>query len=173
MHPIGPLPDGDHTFSVRAIDQAGNVDPTPATRTFSVRTTAPDTSIDSGPQVVTNDSTPTLTFSSTALDFECQLDGAPFAPCTSPYKAPGLQDGQHTFSVRAKDPAGNLDPTPATSTFSIDTTPPDTAIDSGPAPQVHSRLAHVHHARHRARHDRLCPRRRALRRRVRRSTRAR
>jgi len=27
---------GKHTFAVRAIDAAGNVDPTPATRTFKV-----------------------------------------------------------------------------------------------------------------------------------------
>ncbi len=34
------LADGSHTFSVRAIDSAQNTDPTPATRTFTVRTAA-------------------------------------------------------------------------------------------------------------------------------------
>ena len=32
------LPDGPHTFSVRATDAAGNTDPTPATRAFTVKT---------------------------------------------------------------------------------------------------------------------------------------
>ncbi len=36
------LADGRHTFSVAATDAAGNTDPTPATRSFTVRTEAPD-----------------------------------------------------------------------------------------------------------------------------------
>jgi len=35
-----PLADGSHTFAVAAVDRAGNPDPTPATRTFTVRTAA-------------------------------------------------------------------------------------------------------------------------------------
>ena len=36
------LPDGGHVFSVRATDPAGNTDPTPPTRGFSVDTSAPN-----------------------------------------------------------------------------------------------------------------------------------
>ena len=42
-----------------------------------------------------------------------------------------LPDGTYTFCVRATDVAGNLDPTPATRTFTIDTTPPETTL-TGP-----------------------------------------
>lgn len=38
------LKDGKHTFSVRAVDTAGNTDSTPATRAFTVDTTAPKVS---------------------------------------------------------------------------------------------------------------------------------
>jgi uncharacterized delta-60 repeat protein len=44
--------------------------------------------------------------------FECSLDKAAFALCTSPYQAK-LKIGKHTFRVAAADPAGNRDPSPA------------------------------------------------------------
>ncbi|MFP2913772.1 hypothetical protein ACLESD_54085, partial [Pyxidicoccus sp. 3LFB2] len=61
------------------------------------------------------------------------LDGAAYVPCTDPVTFPGLAQGSHTLNVRARDPAGNVDPTPATYTWTVDTAPPDTAIVSGPA----------------------------------------
>ena len=43
------LADGAYTFSVRAVDEAGHIDTTPAESYFSVDTAAPDTQITSGP----------------------------------------------------------------------------------------------------------------------------
>jgi hypothetical protein len=40
--------------------------------------------------------------------FECRLDGAPFAACSSPYRTPKLKPGKHRFEVRATDAAGNV-----------------------------------------------------------------
>ena len=45
--------------------------------------------------------------------FECKIDSGSYAACSSPKTTSHLADGSHTFSVRAKDPAGNVDPTPA------------------------------------------------------------
>ena len=131
----GTLADGQHTFEVRATDPAGNTDGSPASRTFTIDATDPQTTIDSGPANPTNDRTPTFEFSSSqpGSSFECSLDGAAFATCTSPETTASLSDGQHTFEVRATDPAGNTDQSPASRTFTVDATAPQTTIDSGPS----------------------------------------
>jgi Ca2+-binding RTX toxin-like protein len=69
----------------------------------------------------------TFRFSSNDVNatFECKLDGGTFEVCTLPKEYPGLIEGStHTFEVRAVDPAGNTDPTPARRTWTVDTTPP-------------------------------------------------
>ena len=128
------LADGSHSFRVSARDPAGNVDLSSASRTFTVDTTPPNTVIDSGPPAVGNDPTPTFTFHSTesGSTFECAIDDGAFTDCTSPQTTDNLSDGEHTFRVRATDAAGNVDPTPATRTFTVDTVPPQTTITSGP-----------------------------------------
>ena len=44
--------------------------------------------------------------------FQCKLDRKAFKACSSPYKK-RVKRGRHKFQVRAIDPAGNVDPTPA------------------------------------------------------------
>jgi hypothetical protein len=127
------LADGQHTFSVRASDAAGNTDATPATRTWTIGsadTSPPETAITAGPSgtVTTTDATFEFTSSEAGSSFECQLDAAGYAACTSPMAHLGLADGQHTFDVRARDAAGNTDPTPATRTWTVVTTPPSAGI---------------------------------------------
>ena len=51
--------------------------------------------------------------------FECSLDGSPFTSCATPQSYAALGAGSHTFEVRATDPAGNTDPSPATHTWTI------------------------------------------------------
>ena len=132
------LADGAHTFEVRAIDTAGNVDQTPASFSWTVDTAAPTTSIDSGPPALSNAASASFAFSgsdaggSGVASFECRRDGASFAPCTSPQAYAALADGAHSFEVRAIDAAGNVDQTPATFSWSIDTAAPTTNIDSNP-----------------------------------------
>jgi uncharacterized delta-60 repeat protein len=111
----GPLADGSYAFEARARDASGTLDPTPASLAFSVDTVAPDTTIVSGPSGGTRDRTPTFEFSSSeaGAHFECSLDDAAFGACASPYTTAPLSAGRHTFQVRAVDPVGNADPTPA------------------------------------------------------------
>ena len=108
----------------------------------NVDSAAPQTAIVSGPPDVTGSSV-TFTFSASegGARFECSLDGAAFVPCSSPASYSGLADGVHAFAVRARDPAGNVDQTPDTRTWTVDTTPPETRIAAGPAGAVPARRA--------------------------------
>lgn len=122
------LSQGSHTFDVRAIDGAGNTDPTPASYSWVVDAIAPDTQILTNPSDPSNSPDASFTFTATdslslVVTFECKLDAGAFATCVSPQNYLGLSDGSHTFSVRAIDAAGNVDPTPATYTWTISTAP--------------------------------------------------
>jgi hypothetical protein len=67
-------------------------------------------------------------------EFECRLDGAPFASCaTTGIEYPGpLSAASHSFEVRAVNSAG-ADSTPAAYTWTIDTTAPTATIQTHPA----------------------------------------
>jgi hypothetical protein len=138
------LADGSHRFEVRAIDQAGNVDPTPATHTWTVDTTAPQTTIGlGGPSETTASTRATFIFSASeqGSTFECSLDGAAFAACSSPKEYTGLASGAHQFRVRAIDAAGNVDGSPAAYNWTVDAAAPQTTIDSNPAASTSSTSA--------------------------------
>ena len=136
------LANGSYTFSVRAMD-GEFTNPPVTTRSFTVA--ALDTTITGGPPNPTNDNTPTFTFTGVAAaGFQCRVDAAAFAGCTSPHTTAALADGTHTFQVRALAPSGAPDPTPASQTFVVDTTRPDTNITGGPINSVSSTTADVH-----------------------------
>jgi hypothetical protein len=139
------LAGGAHTFSVRASDAAGNTDPTPASYAWTIDTSAPVTTITSGPDTPTTVTSASFSFASTEAGstFNCQLDAGSFAACASPKGYTGLADGSHTFQVRASDAAGNTDATPASYTWTIDATaPPDPTIAAKPANPTTSQTAH-------------------------------
>jgi hypothetical protein len=136
-HTTAALGDGSHTLEVRATDAAGNTDASPASRAFTVDTSPPDTTIDSGPSGTITDATPTFGFSSSEAgsSFECRFDAAGFAACVSPLTAATLDEGAHTFQVRASDGAGNTDASPASRSFTLDLPappPPDSDGDGVP-----------------------------------------
>ena len=125
--PAVALTEGQHTFSVYATDAHGNADSTPDVRDFTVAGAPPpdldppETTITDGPSGDTSDATPTFAFSSdeAGSTFVCQLDQGLALPCTSPHTTESLAAGHHVFSVYARDPAGNPDPTSATRDFTV------------------------------------------------------
>lgn len=113
------LDDGSHTFSVRAVDEDGNVDPSPASRTWAIDTTSPETTITSGPSGLSLSSKATFAFTSSEAGsrFQCRVDAGGWNVCTSPMTYDGMSLGNHSFEVRAIDQIGNVDPTPAQLTW--------------------------------------------------------
>ncbi|MEA2291492.1 MAG: large repetitive protein [Solirubrobacteraceae bacterium] len=138
------IPDGAHTFQVRAKDAAGNVDPSPAEQSWTVDSAAPNTTISSAPPSATSSRSAGFSYAGTdpspgtALSYECKLDAEAYAACPVAPSYTSLADGEHTFTVRATDAAGNADPTPATHTWKVDTVAPDTAVASGPAAKTYA-----------------------------------
>src|SRR5262249_52458975 len=125
------LADGGHTFDVRAVDAADEADPTPATHSWSIDASPPNTTITGNPPAVSNSSSASFSFSSSepGSTLACRLDGGNFSACTSPASYTGLANSSHTFEVRAADAIGNVDPTPASFTWAIDTVRPSVTIN--------------------------------------------
>lgn len=129
------LGQGDHSFQVRARKRR-KTDRTPATRSFAVDTVAPDTDVSSGPydpfltylSGYTEDQTPSFEFDADEPgSIECRITSGgstpSFEPCTSPFTvaSPLARDAFYTFEARAIDEAGNVDATPGSWDFDVET----------------------------------------------------
>ncbi|MEK6273262.1 MAG: hypothetical protein AABM42_11570 [Actinomycetota bacterium] len=124
------LADGPHTFQVKATDLAQNTDLT--SRTWTVDTHAPTVTMSSGPANGSTSSqrSPSFGFASNEpASLSCELDGAGFDPCSSPFSASGLADGSHTFQVKATDTVQNT--AVASRTWTV-AGPADVSIIAGP-----------------------------------------
>jgi hypothetical protein len=126
------LTEGLHTFMVSATDN-GDTGPV-ASYTWRVDLTPPALAITSGPPPSSNSTVATFEFASTDVPaplFMCAIDSDALADCASPYSTLELGEGPHTFTVQARDAAGNT--TTATYDWTIDTKPPTVTITSQPA----------------------------------------
>lgn len=123
-----------------AKDLAGN--PLAADKVWSFTTAAsdtmpPETTITSGPEgyVASNSASFALSSSEPYSTFRCRIDWEqtppssttppPFEPCDSPKNYASLGEGRHTFEVKAADSEGNVDSTPASRTWFVDTVVPN------------------------------------------------
>src|SRR6185295_11654617 len=128
-------PDGVLTLTAAATDQGQNT--ASAARTVIVDNTPPETVIAGGPDGPVTGTTATFSFGGsdnltpgTALAFAWRVDGGAFSSFSSVGTAslPGLASGANTFEVKARDLAGNEDPTPARRAFSASGEAPMIAI---------------------------------------------
>jgi subtilisin family serine protease len=103
------LDQGDHVFSVRQADAAGNIS-TPTSLTWTVDTVAPAAPVlTSTPDPTAFTDMATFAFTGEAGgSFTCSLDYGAWEACASPVDYVRLTVGSHTFRVRQTDEAGNL-----------------------------------------------------------------
>ena len=128
--------DGAQTLSSQAIDAAGN-ESSIVTRFVIVDNTAPETMITGGPDGAVAVAQAIFAFTGSDaitapadLMFAWRLDEGAwtgFASATT-VALSDLADGPHTFEVKARDRAGNEDPTPARRMFHVALGPTLTAI---------------------------------------------
>ncbi|HTV67542.1 MAG TPA: Ig-like domain-containing protein, partial [Rhizobiaceae bacterium] len=139
---IGGLSEGTHTFAVRAVDNLGEVDPTPATFTWTIDTTPP-----TAPVVVTaangaitnNPMPPIIGTGEPGATITIYFDGVDCGSTTADGSgnwfftpAVPLTGGSHTVTARATDAAGNTSADSNTNTFTVDMAEPDTSITMAP-----------------------------------------
>ena len=150
--PASPLADGSYTFRVQATDEVGSIDPTPATRSFTVDTQAPTAPNLSGtaPASPSNANSPRVLGSAEAgsqvsIYSTSDCSGAPLATGTAAELAsPGIavsvpENSTTTLRAIAADGAGNKSPCSTPLTYIEDSTPPETQIDAGPSAHDHHR----------------------------------
>jgi hypothetical protein len=96
--------------------------------------TAPVAAITGKPSNPSNDRSPSFSFvaNEPGSSFSCRLDTGTVAPCASPKSYSGLTDGQHSFAVRAIDPAGNTGAA-ASYSWTIDTVAPTVVLVQKPS----------------------------------------
>lgn len=132
----GLTPETTYHYRVRSKDYCGREVAGPD-RTFSTTADAavPDTTIISGPPNNGKACDTTVTFGWVGTDnatpreelvYSYKMDEAAWSAYVADvsHEFTGLAEGLHTFMVRAKDTAGNIDSTPAVAYFYVDLTAP-------------------------------------------------
>ena len=118
--------DGPSTITATATDGSGNS--ASASRSVVVDNTSPDTQITGGPIGQVTQASVTFTFTGTdnltpanSLVYAWRIDGDGYSSFTTDTSATisNLAAGSHTFEVKARDFAGNEDPTPVIRPFTV------------------------------------------------------
>src|SRR5205807_8253448 len=101
--PTGPLADGTYYWQAQAKDNPGLASAWTATRSFVMDTVAPSTAITANPPALSNSSSGSFSFNAneSVTGYQCRIDLAAFAACSSPFAFGPLVDGAHTFDVKA------------------------------------------------------------------------
>ncbi|WP_157537374.1 PKD domain-containing protein [Nocardioides sp. Root190] len=150
----GSGPDPDHVYTAPGVHTATVTVTAPGGKqtTASVEITVgvpadvtpPQTRITAGPSGTVRTRTASFRFGSDepGSRFLCRVDSRAWTGCRPAASLTGLRDGPHRLLVRAVDPSGNVDPTPAHRSWTVDSRGP--AVDLiGPTGPVRDRTPTV------------------------------
>ena len=99
---------GNHTYKIKSSDKAGNASAETAIA-WTIDLTVPTVVISQTPLAVTNSTSANFVFQGAGIvKYECTIDAAAFAPCTSPQAYANLAAGNHTFKVHGTNGAGSV-----------------------------------------------------------------
>lgn len=123
------LSGGEHSLLLQVEDLAGNWSDE-VLFTFWTYPAPPNTTISASQPPATAVASATFALGSSAGGgtFECRVDDGAWKPCTSPatVKSGEYAAGSHVFEARATDLAGQTDPTPASTAFTLEAVPAPT-----------------------------------------------
>ncbi len=138
---LATLVDGTHTYSIRATDQAGNTDATPATWTWLADLTAPTGTLANPGANVRG----TVTLNGSASDpgaanasgvaslvYQYSTDGSTWVNTPAAWDTvgpPAVDDGVYRVRIVVTDNAGNVFTSTAITNVRVDNTPPTTSMD--------------------------------------------
>ena len=120
-----PVPDDSVTVLHATVIIEGSTSGCSEPLLYVEDSTAPETTISTHPPTSTMSTSDSFFLGpeEPGASFECSLDGGAYGACGSPRSYANLAVGAHTFSARATDAAGNLDPTPAEWSWTIEAPP--------------------------------------------------
>lgn len=115
------LADGAHSFAVRITGPGGYVEPASAVTHWTVDTIAPNTNFLGGPTGTVDSSAAVFVFAcdEPVCTYECRIDGGDWQVCETGVDYGPIAAGAHTIEARARDAAGNVDPTPAARDWTV------------------------------------------------------
>lgn len=133
------LTSGAHTFRARGTNASQNVS-SPVQYVWTVDNVAPTAPVvTASVTAISNTRSASLSFVSTDQTgisfYQCSVNNAAFANCSSPVNLTNLSDGVYSYRFRAHDGAGNVS---AISTFSwtVDATAPGLAFTQAPTTSI-------------------------------------
>ena len=128
------LSDGSHTLIVRAIDNVGHIS-LPITYTWVQDTTAPTMEFTQVPSTISVSRQGVFGFQGVnggIQSYQCKVDSGAYQNCVSTYTTGALADGNHSFSVKGRDAAGNTS-SPITYSWLVDTVAPSLVFTETPS----------------------------------------